>query len=256
MLDAVLAEQYPDLEIVIADGFSNDSTVDLLKSYGEKVRWVSEPDDGEYFAYNKALAMSSKEIIKFMSDDDTLHPGALLSAGNYLLDHPEVDMLFGQIIAWDVRGKEVVRIGHYSARNTSWDKSCLTLRHWLRETTGTGLVASFIRRRVFDRIGTLAVEYVPGDLEYCLRAAATGIEMDVHPDDFIDYFVTGNNGILTKSRKLHWDAFRLTLRYGKISDVVHSMYWHLCRARLYEFCNHFGIHPLRLLRRLKSGLDV
>jgi glycosyltransferase involved in cell wall biosynthesis len=77
LLDGVLREDYPNLEIVVVDGASTDGTVELLKSYGPAVRWISEPDNGEYFAWNKAVAMATGEILKPICDDDLLRPGAL-----------------------------------------------------------------------------------------------------------------------------------------------------------------------------------
>src|SRR3954447_19091677 len=46
-VDSVLAQDYPRLEYVVMDGGSDDGTVALLRGYGDRLRFVSEPDRGQ-----------------------------------------------------------------------------------------------------------------------------------------------------------------------------------------------------------------
>jgi glycosyltransferase involved in cell wall biosynthesis len=56
MLDKLFEDDYPNKEVIIIDGASQDNTIEVIKSYGNKItKWVSEPDDGEYFALNKGI---------------------------------------------------------------------------------------------------------------------------------------------------------------------------------------------------------
>jgi len=241
MLDQVLEDTYPYLEIIIVDGASTDGTVDLLKSYSDKrLRWLSEPDGGEYYAVNKAVALSTKEIIKPMTDDDLIRPGAILTAGSYLENHPEVEILFGQSVIWDTRGGKATKTGGWLAK----DKSTLTMSHWLRGTTQAELVASFIRRRVFEQIGSFATEYIAGDTEFAMRAVAAGVKMDVCAEVFIDYHITGANTILTKRLAMNRDRFVLNWRYGGFREKCSAAYEYYVR----QMPDRTGFHPKRWLR--------
>ena len=45
-IDSVLGQDYPRIEYLVVDGGSRDDTLDILSSYGDRLTWVSEPDEG------------------------------------------------------------------------------------------------------------------------------------------------------------------------------------------------------------------
>ena len=56
-IDSVAQQTYPNKELIIIDGGSQDGTVDILKAnQGKITSWISEPDRGIYSAWNKGLA--------------------------------------------------------------------------------------------------------------------------------------------------------------------------------------------------------
>ena len=70
-LNSFYKQTYPFLEIIIIDGKSNDGTIDILKANGNKIAfWKSEPDDGIYYAMNKALDYITGEWVYFIGADD------------------------------------------------------------------------------------------------------------------------------------------------------------------------------------------
>jgi len=253
LLDGLLREDYPNKEIVVVDGASTDGTVELLKSYGQgAVRWISEPDDGECFAANKALAMASGEIIKYMSDDDMLRPGALRHGAEYLREHPEVDIVFGKVEFWDVRTPSGQPSKCWPTRQV--EPAQLSLRNWLRQIEPPSWVAAFLRKRVFEQIGPIETKYVCLDTEFLVRAVSRGIKMGVMPQIVTDYYFTGNNGVLTKWRQVEWDILAINRRYGTASDVLHCVRTRIIPAHVRWVFNKLGIHPRRFLVRIKSKL--
>lgn len=70
-LDATIAQEFKDWEIVIADGASTDGTVDILRAYDSHITWWdSAKDAGIYDAWNKALPHTRGDYICFLGADD------------------------------------------------------------------------------------------------------------------------------------------------------------------------------------------
>lgn len=80
-LENIEAQDYPDIEVLIVDGQSEDGTVDIIREFAARhpdgadvdggsitVRWISEPDRGLYDAMNKAWAMCTGDIVAVCND--------------------------------------------------------------------------------------------------------------------------------------------------------------------------------------------
>jgi glycosyltransferase involved in cell wall biosynthesis len=76
-IQSVLQQPADLWEFWVIDGGSQDGTVEVLKKYEDKLRWVSEPDAGIYEAMNKGIARSSASYIYILGAGDTLRPGML-----------------------------------------------------------------------------------------------------------------------------------------------------------------------------------
>lgn len=75
---SVLLQGYPEIELIIIDGGSDDDSVQIIKRYSPWLKkWVSEPDRGQSHAINKGLRHCDGEIFNWLNSDDLLNPGAL-----------------------------------------------------------------------------------------------------------------------------------------------------------------------------------
>jgi glycosyltransferase involved in cell wall biosynthesis len=246
-LDSILESDYPNLEIIIIDGASSDDTVQLLKSYGNKItKWVSEPDGGEYFAVNKGLNIATGEIIKFMSDDDVLLPQSLGIAGRYFLEHCDIDVVFGQQKWYVSTSSKNVLV--YDKLIT--DERSITPRNWiLRSRNVPSHIASFIRKHVIDEVGGMSEVYWPGDVEFWARVSKYGVKMALLPDHFVDYYLTGENAVTNKARQCQTIFYHTARLHGNMADVIYVL---LTKVLLFEITNPLrmvaytlGLHPLR-----------
>jgi glycosyltransferase involved in cell wall biosynthesis len=68
-IQSVLNQNYDYFEHIVVDGGSTDNTVMILKKYPH-LKWISEPDNGQSDALNKALKISTGDIIGWMNTDD------------------------------------------------------------------------------------------------------------------------------------------------------------------------------------------
>jgi glycosyltransferase involved in cell wall biosynthesis len=151
-IESVLGQGYPNLEYIVVDGGSTDGTQDILRRYGDRLRWVSERDRGQADAVNKGVAMGHGEIIGWLNSDDTYAPGALQRAARVFASAPDVGVVYGD-------ADHVLEDGaHYGPYPTSaFDHQRLAERCFICQP------AAFIRRRAFDAVGG-----VDAELRYCM----------------------------------------------------------------------------------------
>ncbi len=92
---SVLRQDYSNVEHIIMDGGSIDSTQSVLDRYrGRLAQAVSEPDRGQAHAINKGMALATGEILTWLNSDDMLAPGALYSIA-LAFDASGADMVAG-----------------------------------------------------------------------------------------------------------------------------------------------------------------
>lgn len=97
-IESVLSQDYPDIEYIIIDGASTDGTVELIKSYGDKIsRFISEPDKGFYDALNKGINLANGDVIGFVNADDLLARVNIISDIARGFDRTGMDGLYGDL---------------------------------------------------------------------------------------------------------------------------------------------------------------
>lgn len=80
-LKSVNSQTHPDIEHLIIDGASTDSTMQVIRKHcGESSNIVSEPDEGIYHALNKGIAMATGDVIGFLHADDVFGDDSVLQS--------------------------------------------------------------------------------------------------------------------------------------------------------------------------------
>ena len=86
---SVLLQGYPDLEYIVIDGGSGDSSVDILRKYEQWLAyWVSESDRGQADALKKGFGRARGELFGWVNSDDLLAPCALQVVADAYVRHP------------------------------------------------------------------------------------------------------------------------------------------------------------------------
>ncbi len=91
-------QTYKNFEHIIIDGDSRDGTLQIIKKYSNNItKWISEPDQGLYFAMNKGIQLSSGDIIGILNSDDIYYPEALNIVNKYFSNNNNLNFLFGSV---------------------------------------------------------------------------------------------------------------------------------------------------------------
>lgn len=238
-IDSVLSQSYLNIEYQVVDGGSTDETVEILRSYGERLRWVSEPDQGQADAINKGLAQTSGEIRAYLNSDDTLAPGAIERVVHFFQEHPECDLVYGDADYIDADDKVT---GRYKTAEYSLDKlaaDCIICQP-----------AAFWRRRMAERVGPFdaALHYVM-DYDYWLRIAQAGGNIQFLPIKLAHSRLYAETKTLSGRAKIFKETFEVCRRHlGYVHRLHYRGYLH---HLTYERRN-----PLSLLLRILTSLYI
>ncbi|MDP3859387.1 MAG: glycosyltransferase family 2 protein [Stagnimonas sp.] len=107
-LESIFSQRYRPIEVLVMDGGSTDSTVDVLKQFASshpELVWLSERDGGPADAVNKGLARARGEFCAIQSSDDLYLPDAIERGVRALMAHPEVLVAYGDSQAIDAQGQ-------------------------------------------------------------------------------------------------------------------------------------------------------
>jgi glycosyltransferase involved in cell wall biosynthesis len=167
-LDSIRAQSFRSFELIVMDGASTDETPAILQASGDVVTaWRSEPDDGVYAAWNKALRLARGEWICFLGADDWLWDGrALESLVPYLRSAPAgCRVVYSRLRQVDERGALVDEAGEPWERAKSAFRAYRCLPH-------AGLMH---HRSLFDKHGEFCERFrFAADYELLLRELKSG----------------------------------------------------------------------------------
>lgn len=169
-IDSVLSQEYPNLEYFVIDGGSTDGTIDILKSYGKKLKWVSEKDSGQTDAINKGLRMAKGDVLAYLNSDDVYMPGTLKRVGEYY-GKTGADWITGDCIVIDVSGNPsssnwLIR-GYKRFLMALYSPTTLRIADSMLPQPST-----FWSRRAYAKVGEFNVKYhFVMDYDYWLRLA-------------------------------------------------------------------------------------
>jgi glycosyltransferase involved in cell wall biosynthesis len=195
-MNSVLSQPCSDFEYVVVDGASTDNSVDIIRrlaiQFGNRLKWISEPDKGIYNAMNKGIRMASGDYLEFLNSGDCLVADDVVSQmfnalekkgfpsilyGNMLKNLPNGMILKDKCFA----GQDITFLGFYTG----------TLNH----------SPAYIRHSLFDKYGLYDETLkIVSDWEWYLQAIVFGGEKPVYTD--LDVTLFDMNGISETNKEL------------------------------------------------------
>jgi len=141
-IESLAKQTYRNFEHIIVDGASTDKTLDIIKKNSVKItKWISEPDQGLYYAMNKGLNLCSGDVIGVLNSDDIYFPETLSTVNEYFQNN-DIDFLFGSVF------KHKLMHGFYPKKI-----------HWTFGFYTTHSVGFFIKKTSQDKIGPYNTKY-------------------------------------------------------------------------------------------------
>lgn len=203
-LKSMLNQTYQNFEYLIIDGKSTDNTLEIIENYRkqfkERLRIISEKDNGIYDAMNKGIKNATGSIIGILNSDDFYSPDTLQKvADTYEKQQYPLLVINGDLNRIDSDGN-VVHTYHYKQKQ-------------IENGEFFGHPSMFAASAVYDKIGLYDQSYrfaADGDWQY--RA---------HDDDEVKYllcpsvFNNMREGGATDNRRYRFVWFKERVRMRK-----------------------------------------
>ncbi|MBF0392247.1 MAG: glycosyltransferase [Alphaproteobacteria bacterium] len=223
-IDSVLAQDYDGpIELLVMDGASTDDTVEILKSYGDLITWISEPDKGQTDAIVKGFARVGGEILAYLNSDDILLPDAISRVARHMALNPECDMLYGNA---DYIDEDDRVTGLYNSAPYSFAR--------LMEDCCVCQPAAFWRRRIADLTGPFDAKLKTAmDYDYWLRIANAGGCIHFIEDKLAQSRLYAETKTLSMREVIFAEVFDICRRHGGYVSVgyVYGLWAHRLNER-------------------------
>jgi glycosyltransferase involved in cell wall biosynthesis len=170
-LSSIVGQGYPDLELIVLDGGSTDSTLEVIERFAGAIHyWRSAPDGGQAQAINEGFGRATGDIVAWLNSDDMYLPEALSRAAAALQDRSQGELVYGACIRLSEEGG-FSWLGHadpFDARRLSYDA-------YIAQPS------CFWTRRLWERTGPLdeALHYA-FDWEWLIRASRLTAFRPIH----------------------------------------------------------------------------
>ena len=231
-LESVLRQTFSNYEYIIKDGGSKDDTLEIVKNYapkfGERLKVISEPDQGIYDAMNKGFQMATGDVIGILNSDDFYTSDDALQVIADAFANNDIDATYGDIhfVNEDDLSK---RVRYYS--------SAVFRRSFMRFGLMPAHPSFYCKSDVYEKYGAFDTSYkVAADFENLLRIIYVGnIKTKYIPKDFVTMRTGGASTAGLSSRTqimkdhlralkangIYSNVFLLSLRYiYKVYELV------------------------------------
>jgi glycosyltransferase involved in cell wall biosynthesis len=187
---SVLDQKGVAVELLVMDPGSTDGSRELLArmqvEYGDRLRLILEPDDGQSDAVNRGMALARGRVLGWLNSDDRMRPDALAGIAN-LLDHDQPGWVYGQAGMINERGAPV---SSFIARYKNWRGRRFSRLKLLTENF-IPQMSVFWNRSLWERAGGLdTANHLAMDYDLWLRFSRI-VEPVVLPFELADFRVHG-----------------------------------------------------------------
>jgi glycosyltransferase involved in cell wall biosynthesis len=237
-LDSVLAQTYPNLEIIVVDDGSTDATPHLLDGYRERIRVLREANAGQGAARNYGAREARGNLLAFLDNDDLWDPDKIACQVGLLARFPEALAVYCDHRTIDAKGKPLAATAALAHPRPSGDILRALLLGSCIVTPGLVL----LRRGAFDVSGGFdETPSMRGHEDYALwlRLATQG-SFIYSPDTLVSYRRHDQQATRQKHYEMHMAraklnavmAIRDTVQACRNEDVKRLFAWILVESHV------------------------
>lgn len=198
-IESVLSQTYSNIEYIIVDGGSTDGTVEIIRSYGERItKFVTEPDKGIYDGLNKGIKMATGDVVAFLHSDDIYASNDILVKIRESFWSDDIDGVYGDLV--------------YTPKNDT----SKVLRYWKSQPFEMKMLkfgwmpahpTLFLKHSVYKQFGEFDLTFrIAADYDFMLRVLKSGINVNYCPEVLYKMRIGGESNksirnIIQKSRE-------------------------------------------------------
>lgn len=232
-IQSVINQSYDNVEYIIIDGGSTDSTLDIIQNYEDQIDyWVSQKDNGIYDAMNKGLKLSSGDIIGIINADDWYSDDSITKSVHALLES-NADYSIGNI--QKTPSKLVARPIFPLINNYIYQE--MMYPH----------ISAFFKKNVYKDVGLFDVNYaISADFDMALR-----IHLLKYKAVYINSILATavDNGVSSDSRSKR-EYLDIVIKHGKNSMLAYGTYsLHLFKFYLIQLLPDFIVAKILKVRK-------
>jgi glycosyltransferase involved in cell wall biosynthesis len=169
-IDSVLAQTFKDYEFFAVDDGSTDLSAAVLASYGMRINFLQQSNQGPEVARNKAAALACGEYLVFLDSDDYLFPFALETIDKVISSFGSPTLIMGSM----------ERFHDENLPEAPTDRTIRVIKYadYLSKTRPVGTMAIVVRKSDLDAVGglcnTTAQTWYCDDNSLLLKVGARG----------------------------------------------------------------------------------
>ena len=208
-IQSALDQTHPDKEVIVVDDGSTDGSPEIIKSFGDRIRWETGPNRGGNVARNRLLQLSTGEWLQFLDADDYLLDHKIADQLSSVTRAANIDAVYSPVLIESWVGGQMIDRSFAQV-----DREQCIYEQWIRwQVAQTGAV--LWRRKSLVEIGGWNEDYpCCQDNEVTLRALKSGLNFSFCDESAAVYRVWSDSTVCHKDPRQV-----IELRTSLISDL-------------------------------------